>query len=421
MKRLLTVLVLAALVGFVLFKASVWWLADQRMAEARQALGDSGVFLRGKISSGLDGSLTLSDASWQDFELTQPLVVGRAEFQVGSPGALLGALTTPSDLPASWSLQAEGLILALESSMFRNWVTETGVGGSEQSALFSLSCAPDMRQKLSSGDFLRMGITELKGELALTQSPDGVHLELNTENTGSLELNWPGARIRVTSPKATLTSSDQPLELTLRDGGLMRRVAAYCAREAGMETSQWAGQTLEAFTSGLEARGWEASSQLQALYRQWLLEGGEVTVFLKPGAKALGIPVRSESSSKTGQGSEDPAPEIKYNGARVPDVFLRQIAPEVTERPPEVLEPVISPGVSEGARWQTEDIESASAWEGRTVRVTLANGNRVEGRLTTVTERELEIAREVAGGEVAYPIMARAIAVFEVWKRDQTR
>lgn len=421
MKRLLKVLVLAALVAFALFKASVWWLADQRMAEARQALGDSGVFLRGTISSGIEGSLILSDASWQDFELTQPLVISRAEFETGSPGALLSALATPSDLPASWSLQAGGLILTLESSMFRNWVTETGAGGSEQSALFSLSCAPDMRQQLSSGDFLRMGITELKGELALTQSPEGVHLELNTENTGSLELNWPGARISVTSREATLTSSDQPLELTLRDGGLMRRVAAYCAREAGMEAPQWAGQTLKAFTRGLEARGWEASSQLQALYRQWLLGGGEVTVFLKPGSEALGIPVRSKSSPETEQRGEDPAPEIKYNDAQVPDVFLRQIAPDVTRRPPEVLEPVISPGVSEGARWHTEAVESASAWKGRTVRLTLANGNRVEGRLTTVTERELEIAREVAGGEVAYPIMARAITVFEVWKRDRTR
>lgn len=41
MKRLLATLVILVLVGFAAFKAGVWWLADQRMAEARQALGKS--------------------------------------------------------------------------------------------------------------------------------------------------------------------------------------------------------------------------------------------------------------------------------------------------------------------------------------------------------------------------------------------
>ncbi|MBC7184190.1 MAG: acetylornithine deacetylase, partial [Marinobacter sp.] len=70
MKRLLTTLVILVLVGFAAFKAGVWWLADQRMADARQALEESGVLHRGSISSGVEGRVVLNRASWQDFELT---------------------------------------------------------------------------------------------------------------------------------------------------------------------------------------------------------------------------------------------------------------------------------------------------------------------------------------------------------------
>lgn len=417
MKRLLTTLILVALLGFAAFKAGVWWLTDQRMSEARQALGASGVLERGKIGSGVEGRLVLAGASWQDFELTQPLAIGRAEFDAGSPVALLKALVDPSDLPASWSLQAEGLALMLEATMFRNWVTADGASGREQAALFVLPCAPDPRQQLGSGDLLRMGITRLAGELIVNQTSDRVHLELNSANTGSLELNWPGARINLISPEATLTSSSQPIEITLRDGGLMRRVAAYCTREAGADPSQWARAALDAFETGLKARGWRASEQLLALYRQWLLEGGEITASVRPGSEALGIPVRSEGENADGTA----AWMLEYNGAMVPDVFLRKAEPVAPELPKEALEPVVPRENPEITSWYTEDLEQAPAWIGRKTRVSLSNGNVVEGRLASVTEGELEVAREVAGGEVAYPIAIRAITAFEVWRRGHTQ
>lgn len=416
MKRLLTLLVLAALLGFTMFKAGVWWLADQRLAEVRQALSDTGVLERGRISSGVEGSLVLSEASWQDFELTQPLLIGRAEFETDSPIALLKALMDPSGLPASWTLQAEGLALALEATMFRNWVTAGSPEDSGQVALFTLSCAPDLRQRLGSGDLLRMGVTRLKGQLSLSQTPEQVHLELNTENTGSLELTWPGARINLLSPESALTGIEQPFEITFRDGGLMRRVAAYCARETGMETTQWAGQVLEAFEAGLKARGWHASDQLLALYRQWLLEGGEITATGQMGSDTFGIPVRSDDENA----ESSAAWALEYNGARVPDVFLRKAEPVVATPPKEALEPVVPQEDPAVTQWYTEDPEQAANWMSHRVRVLLSNGNVVEGRLSNVTERELDVARTIAGGEVAYPIAVRAIESFEVWRRGQT-
>ena len=416
MKRLLATLVVLVLIGFAAFKAGVWWLADQRMAEARQALESYGVLHRGSISSGIEGRLVLNNASWQDFELTQPLDIARAEFDTGSPVDLLFALADPTSLPAQWTLRLDGLGLTLDPTMLRNWVTAEGVNSEGDPALFVLSCAPDPRQQLGSGDLIRMGITALAGDGFVRQTQGNLHAELNTISTGSLELDWPDARIRVQDSELSVLDGAEPMRLTLRDGGLMRRIAAYCAREAGIETGEWAGRAVAALVAGLEARGLAASDQLKALYRQWLLEGGELTVNLQPDQSMFGVPVRVDDN-----GGQGPSWPVRYNGAGVPDVFLTEAEPVVQETPEVAVEPVVPREDPETESWYPAELESAEQWIDRQVRVTLSNDNVVEGRLVSVSERELEVARVVAGGEVAYPMLTRAIVNFEVWRRGRAQ
>lgn len=415
MKRLFVTLVVLVLVAFVAFKAGVWWLADQRLAEARQALEASGVLHRGSISSGVDGRLVLNGASWQDFELTQPLEISRAAFDAGSPVSLLTALADPGRLPGQWHLALEGIALTLEPTMLRNWVTAEGPNGDGAPPLFLLSCAPDPRQQLGSGDLIRMGITGLTGEGFVRQGSDGLSAELNTISTGSLELDWPDARVRVSDAEVEMAEGAGPMRLTLRDAGLMRRVAAYCAREAGVDPGEWAGRAVDALEAGLAARGLEPSDQLRALYRQWLLEGGELTVTLRPEAPMLGIPVRG------GPQAVSPTWPVRYNGAQVPDVYLTEVVPVIDETPDVAVEPVVQPEDPAVESWYQEPIESGNQWLGRQVRVTLSNGNSVEGRLVSVGERELEVARLVGGGEVVYPMLIRAVDTFEVWRRGRAQ
>jgi len=412
--RLLKLLVLVGLLGFVMFKAGVWWLVDQRMAEARTALESYGVLERGTMSSSVAGRIVLSGASWQDFRLTRTLDLGRVEFDTGSPFQLISALMDPGALPASWSLQADGLGLVLEATMFRNWVTAEGENSRGEPAVLALSCAPDPRQQLGSGDLMRMGITALGGEVLVRQRPDGVLAELNTAGTGSVELEWPDARIDALEPERILASTSEPLTLTIRDGGLMRRVAAYCAREAGLEPPAWADQALASFNQGLEARGLVPSRQLLALYRQWLLEGGELTVTLQPGAPAMGIPIVAAGTEPEGASWQ-----VAYNDATVPDAYLREASTVQAEPVEQEPAPAVGQEIPGQQGWYAASVENASEWIGRQVRVTLSNDNVVEGRLVSVSERELEVARLVAGGEVAYPMLLRAVTSLEVWRRGR--
>lgn len=413
MKRLVTWLVVLALLVFLVFKAAVWWLADQRLAEARSALEEYGVLERGVIASGTDGRLLLSAGSWQDFRLTRPLDIGRVEFDAGSPVSLLTALADPSQLPQVWTLQAESLGLILEPTMFRNWVTDEAED-STNSPLLHLSCAPDPRQQLGAGDLIRLGITGLAGEFMLRQTPEELHAELNTAGTGSLELTWADTRLRLSDLDGIGDLPSRQVTATLRDGGLMRRVAAYCARESGLELLAWAERSLQAFRDGLASRGLAASEGLQALYQRWLLEGGEVTADLRPGTPWLGIPVYPADSSP-GQGWA-----VSYNGTLITGVYLQEVPAtraqvSRTAREAQVVRQEI-PG-EEG--WYPESVDNASSWIGYRVRVTLSNDNVVEGRLDRVGERELEVARPVGGGEVAYPMLLRAVAGFEVWRRGR--
>jgi hypothetical protein len=415
MKRLLTTLIILGLIGFAGYKAAVWWLADQRLAEARAELEPWGVLKRGAIGSGIDGHLVLSGGGWQDFRLTQPLEFSRLEVNAGSPVHLLTALADPSRMPESWSAQIDGLSLMLEPTMFRNWVTADGENSEGEPAVFVLSCAPDPRQQISSGDLMRMGITGLTGELLIRQSADQLHAELTTAGTGSIELTWPGVRLNPLHPEALFATDSAPVHLVIRDGGLMRRITAYCARESGKSPQAWAATAVKAFSEGLKSRGLEASEQLLALYRQWLVDGGELALTLDLQAPVYGVPVDDPDTEHTGAGWA-----VKYNEASVPDVYLKKLAPVVQPAGNEAPEPVAPPEDPGRQGWYPGTVESAGDWIDYKVRVTLSNGNTVEGRLVSVTDRELEVARVVGGGEVAYPMLIRAIASFEVWRRGRT-
>ena len=129
----------------------------------------------------------------------------------------------------------------------------------------------------------------------------------------------------------------------------------------------------------------------------------------------LGIPVRG------GPQAVSPTWPVRYNGAQVPDVYLTEVVPVIDETPDVAVEPVVQPEDPAVESWYQEPIESGNQWLGRQVRVTLSNGNSVEGRLVSVGERELEVARLVGGGEVVYPMLIRAVDTFEVWRRGRAQ
>lgn len=418
MKKLLTLLVVMVAMAWLGFKGAAWWLADQRLAELRQSWSADGALTWGAISSGLGGDISVRDLRFESFRLSSPLVVERARFRAGSLQALAPALTDGT-LPASWELNLDHGVMQLDAALFRNWVT---AGDERPTPLFAPVCGPDARQHLGSGDFLRMGIDRVSGDAMLQQNGQGLTLEVHTWATGSVHLHWPGGRLVLTDEGPELRSTSGELELTVRDAGLMRRVSAYCARETGQPVDDWADQVMDAFAAGLSARGWLPAPQTLALYRQWLTEGGELALTLRPGEPAWGVPVHTDEAGLEANGQvAGEGLEVSYNGALVPDVYLLATEPVLPAVPEQAREPVpateVAPAVVTG--WQIISLDSAERWLGHRVRVTLNNERVVEGRLARLTDDQVEVARLVNGGEVAYPMARRAVDRVEVWRQGR--
>lgn len=265
MKKLLLVLVALALMGYAVFKGTAWYFTRQALEAAPQAGVLEGVVTAKSLHSGLSGTVTLETARYQPFRMTQPVTADVVHFEADSPVALLRSLILYRALPQQWRLVLDGLRLKLDPAMLKGWV----VAGDQDAdrALFSPVCAPDHRQQLGSGDLIRMGVPALNGDATINQASDGLHIDLNTTEAGSLELYWPDARLSLAAPAAVLGSSEAVARVILRDAGLMRKVTAYCAREADMAVTAWADLVTQSFREGLHARGYQPSKQLVALYR----------------------------------------------------------------------------------------------------------------------------------------------------------
>jgi hypothetical protein len=107
---------------------------------------------------------------------------------------------------------------------------------------------------------------------------------------------------------------------------------------------------------------------------------------------------------------------VSYNGRAVPGLYLTALPPSTS--PPEAVVGPGSPPPEAGAPdregWSEQPLADADAWLGYRIRVTLDTGKVVEGRLDAVDERELSVARRMAGGEVVYPILRRAVSRLEI-------
>lgn len=195
----------------------------------------------------------------------------------------------------------------------------------------------------------------------------------------------------------------------------MRRLAAYCGRQTGLSEQDWVALAARTLDQVLRDRGVRASDSLLALYRRWLLEGGEVSVTLQPRQSWWGIPVRDENAD-----SGDWA--LTYNDESVPGLYLTSLPapPPPVATPAAVARGTPEPaGQPEREGWYAHAPEDVDAWLGYRVRVTLNNGKVVDGRLESADERELAVARPVAGGEVVYPILRRALSQVEIWHRGR--
>lgn len=420
MKKLFLSIVGLLLLGYVAFKGAAWYQVNKSLAQLQEAVASDGVLQWGSIGSSIAGQVSVYDIEYQHFSLTQPLKINRITFITDSAPALIDMLTG-GPLPQVWEADIENARMAMHTNLMRDWVaSEDGI---QQSGLLKVSCGTG---ELGLSQMMALGVDQIAADLKLSRSEPvgsagGLSLEANGGKLGSLELRLPDHGLESGLSKESLETYGGEVLLILRDGGFMRRVAAFCAREAGTDVNVWAGKVAADLKRRLAKLGHKPSDQLLALYKVWMRDGGELKATLAMGEPLYGLPRRGLSAPEISTEPQIDNFDVFYNGARVPDLFVRQI-----EKPNPVMTSATgsqTPATVEQSQqsFRISDAAGASRWVGRDVRVTLSSGRVVEGRLSGMDDRRLNLTRIVDGGEVAYPLPVTAITLFEVWRRQGDR
>lgn len=266
-----------------------------------------------------------------------------------------------------------------------------------------------------------MGIPKVSGDVELdyriARSDGNLHLALdvNAGVVGSLVLNL------VTPPPASWDPARWPaglpiptsVHLDIRDGGFMRRVAAYCSETRGISPAQWALQAARAWQSDLESQGFIPSSQMIALYKQWLQQGGELSIDMAPSAGASYAKLSGEPLAKAiGQLGLT----VTYNDDQVPGLDIGRV-------PSQTSAPAAAPVKKTSAPAKTVqqpgfipvDPGQAERWLGHRVQVLYDDGKQMDGRLEAADRHSLTVTRNIDGGQASYPIDLSAVTRLLVW------
>lgn len=417
MKKLFLSLIGFLLLGYLGFKGAAWYQVNAALEQAQEAVEGKGVLSWGGIGSSLAGQVSVYDLQYQHFSLTQPVQASRLTFSTSALPELLDALNGGS-LPGEWELDVENLRMDLATPLIRDWVAPQN--SAVEAGLVNIPCGEG---SLGLAGLMQMGVTQVAMDLQLEQAAmlddtGGLGLDINAGKLGSLELRAPGLRLTsLGDEEGGLADYGGPITLSMRDGGFMRRVAAFCARESGLEVEDWSAQATKSFSDRLVVQGLSPSDQLRALYKVWLRDGGELKATLAAGDPLFGLPQRDVPGDvgplDPGVGSFD----VFYNGARVQDLFVRYLPRSEPVQAIAGAAPAPATETSDGLAYRKADSNQAGRWLGKDVRIALSSGRVVEGRLSGITDQRLEVTRIVDGGEVAYPLAKSAITLFEVWRR----
>ncbi len=278
---------------------------------------------------------------------------------------------------------------------------------------------------LSPEDFEYMGISQWISELSIeigqtTQGNDLLSIILDEHELGRLKVvsEWSERSIESLLNKQgieNLTLFDLTLEH--QDAGFFRRLNILCNNE-GLKRSTFSANAAMAWRNAMYSQGLLVSNNLVELYATYFMQGGSLLVEANMDD---GFPL----SNFMGLLNKD---VIKYFNVAISLNSQKIIDPELYVDGSILFPPVekehidvlpVQQEVSFQPSYKAFEIEVANQHLGRKIRVKMLDGKEYEGKLSSVTEYNLELTQNLAGGVVDYPLMLNEIDTFEAWINQQ--
>lgn len=416
MKRIFGALVILLFLAAGAWYTTLWYGARTAVSELEDAVSPWGNLHWDAVRPTWDGRVTLQGVRWHWFDITRPVRVKQVTLE--TPGMLaLPAWLLGGEQPSRWQLRVDDMELVVEPDLFRPWARSRRALSLKHHPLHFHGCGE--QPALTPADLLRMGVDRISGDIELQDTGNGsgeyrYRAEMDAGRLGSLSLLWQAddLKVPVVSGGSGVPAFPRKAELVVRDAGLMRRLSSFCAAAEDEPVGEWVSRASSHWNQAMTGQGLAPTEATTELYRQWLLEGGELAFTWALAGE--GWPGNGVSAA---QWRETTGLQVVHNGRELDDIGFSlsepSDPPEETERAPLVQmdEPAPEPAFRES------DTERAGAWIDRRVRLRLSSGRKVEGQLVALEEEQLHIRRTLEGGSVVAPFPVTDVERFEVWRR----
>ncbi|RMF16221.1 MAG: hypothetical protein D6758_08435 [Gammaproteobacteria bacterium] len=434
MKKLIFWPLFLAVVLFGAFKLFVWLTVQEQINALKRDMALTAALDTGWVESELDGTIRIRDVRITPYRWRNTLSLDAVTLKFPSAWALI---TLGSNLEKGW------LPDSLQIELSGGEVPVKVVPGSTEDlpvtpldTLFFPRPCGDIR-RVDAAALLEMGYGVLTFEARMGWTFDRFDrlLKIDVESlmdgvqrahlTADLQLFHD---LVIPPPAASKPPRIIHLELDLADLGFEKRLNRLCGGKTGLDESELLVRAQQNVARAAGSLGLELGAGWLDASRQWMLGDADLRIALNPvpDFEYNMITLMSAESVLDALGFR-----MTLNGKPYAGLTLRanteQLARALTQSesaaeaaPPEPEPESPSQVPPEPVRqWLEVDPGELEVYLDLPARVTLHSGKVLEGRLTRVEPYSLELARQVAKGEVGYTIKKVEIKTVEIYTRSQ--
>lgn len=422
MKKKITKLLLLSIFLLIAAKGFIVVSAYQVMNAIKQENSNDFLLTYEWVSSSFTGVITFEGVQFTPFTMKKTFNVDALSLHYSDFISMILHLSSlkDSNVEAVNKVVIDGLRSEFKGKSFKDLIAEMA-GSAKWLKPFDLyGCSG--YEGLTPDAFQAMGVNEWKASILLErqdseEGTDVLSISMDQYELGFTQIvtEWPNKAIDnfVREPELealTLLS----LDLEYQDAGFFRRLNILCNDQAKSNREQFSRRTAAAWQLAMNNQGLLVNSNLASLYGDFILQGGTLSMQVKP---TDGIALDNLKALLNKELLQDLNVTLDLNGKSVTSAALYVdgmiIDPPIPEPVVAAAEENISPKLEPGYRLiATEQINE---FEGRKIRVIMFDEKRYEGILTATTEYNIELTQNLPGGTVHYPLMLNEIKQIEAW------
>lgn len=422
MKKNVLVILFLAVVLFLGSKAFIALFSYQATQKVKEGLSQGFAISYSWLSSELDGSIVLHDVSITPYRLKRTFYIERLSLNYGSYLNLL--LNLPSLSAGEYvglqSISAPSIKGLLEGRDLEEWVAlEYGDGFSVPLGLYA--CGELAR--VGHSDLRKMGITEFESSLMINKSLNlasnelMVSLDFDMGALGKTKLKTTWSATSIPSTLANWAFEEfqlSALSLTHVEQGYFRRLSNYCSAFSKLDRERFSLLASELWQKKLNSIGFEPGHGLKQLYRDYLLQGGQLNLELSP-LKPFTLGNFDDLLDKN---------LVSYFGASTQlngkAVFTSDLHVNAQHfRPPPPVKSVESmvnkPEIVQETGYYPILLSELEQSLEKKVRIKMFGGKLYEGLVVSLDEQKLGLSQDVAGGSVVYSLLRGEIESLDMW------